>query len=305
MTEKSILSPLTGSGHVILEDQIESTFIIQSYRDQYGFDVSKFFKRVEKVYVYRCLDTGYRFYHPFSTAGDGEYYATMQADPNYYMKWKWEYQQTINEIPRGAKVLEIGCGRGAFIKKLVDERNVHAVGIELNPSAAAHGRSEGLTILEQSVELHAEEQHNAYDVVCSFQVLEHIWDVRNFLMASLRALRPGGSLYIGVPNNDSYLKHLNRSLLNMPPHHMGLWNEASLGSLQHVLGVNLDRFWFEPLQPLHYTGYVAAVIERFFQTGTFPNRVLYRVLSPIAPMVVGTFASKITGHTILARYSKP
>jgi hypothetical protein len=42
---------------------------------------------------------------------------------------------------------------------------------------------------------------------------------------SLKALKKGGKLIIGVPNNEPYFKSYDKySTLNLPPHHMGLWN---------------------------------------------------------------------------------
>jgi SAM-dependent methyltransferase len=64
-------------------------------------------------------------------------------------------------------------------------------------------------------------------VVCSFQVLEHIYDVKSFLEASLHVLKPKGKLIIGVPNNEPYFLGYDKyATLNLPPHHMGLWNKS-------------------------------------------------------------------------------
>ena len=38
------------------------------------------------------------------------------------MDWKWEYQIAKNLIQKNNHVLEIGCGKGSFIKNLTEEK---------------------------------------------------------------------------------------------------------------------------------------------------------------------------------------
>ena len=73
------------------------------------------------------------------------------------------------------------------------------------------------------IEDHADQRPGHYDAVTSFQVLEHVTEPASFLRACVKALRPGGRLLLGVPNNDSFLGLLEDNWLNMPPHHMSLW----------------------------------------------------------------------------------
>ena len=67
-----------------------------------------------------------------------------------------------------------------------------------------------------------------YDVVCSFQVLEHVSDIQGFLAGCLRALKTGGLLIICVPSFDSYLRYQTNALLNLPPHHLSHWSDQCL-----------------------------------------------------------------------------
>jgi SAM-dependent methyltransferase len=108
-------------------------------------------------------------------------------------------------------------------------------GIELNSYTANISRQEGLEIFDELIEDHAARRPEYYDVITSFQVLEHVFDVKNFIEFSLKALKPGGKLILSVPNNEPYfLRHNIYETLNLPPHHMGLWNREVFQKLDQL-----------------------------------------------------------------------
>jgi 2-polyprenyl-3-methyl-5-hydroxy-6-metoxy-1,4-benzoquinol methylase len=70
---------------------------------------------------------------------------------------------------------------------------------------------------------------NEFDVVCFFQVLEHIKDVDSFMRSSITILKNKGKILIAVPNNDAFVMKYDylRGVGNVPPppphhHHVGL-----------------------------------------------------------------------------------
>ena len=71
----------------------------------------------------------------------------------------------------------------------------------------------------------------------------------NLLNDCLNALRPGGILILGVPNNDGLIGFADAPL-NMPPHHMGLWKKKSLVALTQVFPLDLKVVEVEPLVKL-------------------------------------------------------
>ena len=129
----TIKSPLTNSTNIKLERSIKTALIIDKWQKD-GIDVSRFFVNLDEIKLYRCLDSGYRFFYPFNLEGDNQFYQELQKFSWYYMDWKWEYEQALRQISPGDKVLEIGCGQGDFIKKLKDN-NIDAIGLEFNDQA--------------------------------------------------------------------------------------------------------------------------------------------------------------------------
>lgn len=150
-------------------------------------DIADNLSITESIKVYECSKSGYRFFHPFSNAGDSKFYETLQDFDWYYVPWKWEHGNCRELIKEGYRVLEVGCGWGDFIKQVSNEVNkVHCTGLELNESLIT--KTEKYEILLKTVEDYAVDNAGKFDLVCSFQVLEHIAFVHTYLKASIDCL---------------------------------------------------------------------------------------------------------------------
>lgn len=297
-----VLCPISG-GAATVERTIPADFIIRGYKSDYQIDVSALLSGNDLIRVYRSDESGLRFYGPDSTAGDGPFYEQLQRFPWYYMDWKWEHETLKGRLFQGQRVLELGCGEGAFlegIKGICPD----STGLELNEHAVEQASQRGLNVIGQSIQDHAALNSGKYDVVCSFQVMEHVTDVRSIVDASLRCLKPGGTLYISVPNNGSFIRHSKNSLLNMPPHHMNLWDETSLQNLADFFPMHYDGYELEPLQPYHYQ-----VVASNWVFETFKPRLLAKVVNRLMKLtrtykLAHFWRNQIPGHSIIAIYTK-
>jgi SAM-dependent methyltransferase len=117
-------------------------------------------------------------------------------------------------------------------------------------------------VLGETLAEHAARRTGFYDAVCTFQVLEHVPDVRGFLAAALRAAKVGGVLVCSVPSADSFLSIVEDNVLNLPPHHLSRWSDRSLRKVAEVFGLELVALEHEPLADVHLPLYAAAVIRR-------------------------------------------
>jgi 2-polyprenyl-3-methyl-5-hydroxy-6-metoxy-1,4-benzoquinol methylase len=243
----TVISPLTGSTNVVLESQLSANQIITQYSQEFGMNVSSYFAGLKTVDIYQCQDSSLRFYYPFSLAGDGLFYADLaRVYKGYYSVWKWEHEKVFQAINSGDKVLEIGCGMGYFLKKL-KEKKAHAIGMDFNPDAVEYGSQHDILIVDETIAQHAEKQAETYDVVCAFQLFEHVNEVGKFLKDSIACLKKGGLLAIGVPNNESLIFKLDPyHTLNVPPHHMLLWDARSLAYIATQFNLSIVEIAIQP-----------------------------------------------------------
>lgn len=256
---KEILSPITGTNNTKIIDSIESKKIILSYEENLDISVDRFFLAVSRVEIVKCLDSGYQFYYPFDILGDEPFYNDLKKqlpakyNTPYYSAWKWEYDVCFKYINKSDKVYDIGCGEGNFLSKLKESGVKEVYGTELNDDSVKAALLKGLAVDYITIQEKANSVSDEYDVVCSFQVLEHIVDVKSFLDASIKILRNGGRLMIAVPYNEPYLfKNDKFNTLNMPPHHMGLWNRKAFENLCKFFPLRLEEIIVERLPNAGY-----------------------------------------------------
>ena len=105
-------------------------------------------------------------------------------------------------------------------------------------------KSKNPAIAYEALADHAQHNPEHYDVVCAFQVLEHVTDPVAFINTAKACLKPGGLLIIGLPNYDSYLQHLVNFTLNAPPHHISWWQTETLRELGrqcHLNTLDIDK----------------------------------------------------------------
>jgi len=101
------------------------------------------------------------------------------------------------------KILDIGCGSGLFLYKM-KQQGWEVYGEEVNASAAKLGNdAENLNIHIGDL-MSAKYESNFFDYVRSNHSLEHITNPNEVLEEVHRILKPGGKLFIGVPNIDSF-----------------------------------------------------------------------------------------------------
>lgn len=119
-------------------------------------------------------------------------------DPGYYAN---DRADVLARLPRPVgRVLDVGCGGGATASGLRSAGATELVGIEMMPEPAARAREVLDRVIEGTVEQAFEEELGEFDTILCLDVLEHLVDSAG-VVEGLRTLsRPGGTLFISVPN---------------------------------------------------------------------------------------------------------
>ena len=100
----------------------------------------------------------------------------------------------------GVKVLEIGCGRGTIVHRLRTQ-GVDVVGVETSRVRIEESRALYAALpIELISGTTLPFQNEQFDLVLSFDVLEHIPDTERHLLEVCRVLKPGGWYLLQTPN---------------------------------------------------------------------------------------------------------
>jgi ubiquinone/menaquinone biosynthesis C-methylase UbiE len=145
------------------------------------------------------------------------------VDPDRYFK----NIETLNaHLPlQGKKLLEIGSGYGVSLALMLQRFGVNAMGVE----PASQGFDESFRCARAVLEANQLDPMRvidaageclpfgdaSFDVVYSNNVLEHTSKPAQVLREAVRVLKPGGTLYVEVPNYLSYYE--GHYLIPQPP----------------------------------------------------------------------------------------
>jgi len=185
--------------------------------------------------VRQCPACGFAFADPH-VAGDERFY-TLAYERTGYPQEKWEYHVTearvralAAEAERPLSLLEVGAGDGAFVRRLVPAVVPPAGVLCTEYSAYGRERIEGLGVrcVAEDVRALADPHEGPFDVLCLFQVLEHLDGPDAVFAALARLAAPGAHLFVAVPNDRRIaFNEAHGSLPDMPPNHVGRWTRAA------------------------------------------------------------------------------
>jgi 2-polyprenyl-3-methyl-5-hydroxy-6-metoxy-1,4-benzoquinol methylase len=137
--------------------------------------------------------------------------------------------QDLAAFGPGSDVLEVGCGTGEFLAAA--KRAGHrVVGLDLSEEAITYVQRRHPDLDVRCCTLDSQDLAPAsFDVVAAFHVVEHVSDPLRLLQQMTRPLKPGGLLYIRVPNlNTWYRRVLGRNWWAFGVEHASHFTSASM-----------------------------------------------------------------------------
>ena len=138
-------------------------------------------------------------------------------------------------------LLEVGAGFGTFCGE-VKRRGVFSrvVALEPMPDLAENCRSRGIEVIAKPVEHLELEETERFDVVASFEVIEHLFNPSKFVELMLNLLKPGGILMVTCPNGKGFdVETLGTASNTVDHEHLNYFNPKSLGAMLERCGMEI------------------------------------------------------------------
>jgi len=213
-----------------------------------------FARRVSGFSLERCAACGLVFVNPRPTERAlTDLYRAKAADrqADFYARTvsaaqKFEYTRILADIRTllgsGGRLLDLGCAAGYFMEEAV-RAGFEAHGTDLATWVERIAAERGVANVHAGRLTDVNFGAGSFDVVHSSQVFEHLPNPLEELAEIRRVLRPGGILYVNVPNYQCLSIVLGRDdfELNMPPEHVAYFTPRTLARLLSSAGFEVVR----------------------------------------------------------------
>ena len=149
-----------------------------------------------------------------------------------------QYIDPLN-IPKTAKILDLGCGPGYFLDEMKKREYTDVTGVTLSPGDVKICEDKGHTIKKYDLSF-LPQKEGYFDESVDFIFLRHALEHSPYPIFSLmeynRVLKQGGRLYIEVPAPDCIRKH------EWNLNHYSILGEQQLAALLDRTGFAVNKF---------------------------------------------------------------
>jgi len=232
--------------------------------------------------------------------------ATLSFDPARYFEHaardevKWEELQFRRAGRQVRRVLDVGCGNGAFLTWIARRiPGVECIGIELDAQRAlqAQRANPGARIHTGDAVAALADVEPPVDLVTLWDVFEHVPAPARLLEGLARLLAPDGAIYIQTINEESLVPALGRLSYRLTagrltgivrrthePHHVVFFTRTGLRGMAERADLDITQLWFDRLAHARMDGnpiVTAATamvlgLENALGNGLFVNLILRR-----------------------------
>ena len=134
---------------------------------------------------------------------------------------------------QGLTVLEIGCGDGGFLAKLL-QAGAYARGIEPSRAQRDIALAQGLDVVDGLLTADRVLEGGPFDAFATRQVFEHVEDLHGFLAAIRAHLKSDGVGLVEVPNLDTLLAQ--DRFFDFIPEHVNYFSSRTLRLVLEMAG---------------------------------------------------------------------
>lgn len=196
----------------------------------------------------------------------------------------------VLKVPASAtgRMLDVGCGSGAFLKKMRDH-GWEVTGMEPDQKAAARITNENGIPVFQSIEDVCESQPHAFDMIVLSHVIEHLPDPVASLRDLTKLLAPSGKLIVTTPNAASLgARIFGRYWRGLePPRHFNVFTPASLKLAFEAAGLTMQNSSTEVrmARGIWYLSYLAQRGHRELEIRRDSNHTVVKVFGYLFQLI--------------------
>jgi len=205
---------------------------------------------------------------------------------------KWKTRLIKKYAPSITSILDYGCGTGNFTESCLKE-NWKTSGVEPSENARmlAIKRDNRLHIASDLSEF----ENSTFDAITLWHVLEHIPDLQQKISALIDRLNKNGTIFIAVPNHESYdaIKFQECWAGYDVPRHLWHFSKENIEQLLSKNGMRLIT-----ILPMKLDSYYVSILSNKYTTGRhtllgFTKGILIGFLSNVKARKFNNYSSLI------------
>lgn len=167
----------------------------------------------------------------------------------------------LTRIKRGT-ILDIGSGTGAFLNTM-QKASWKVNGLEPDTNARKKALELYNLKLDSSEKLYSLTP-GSFDAITMWHVLEHVHDLHAYINQIKNLLKPGGKIFIAVPNHTCYDEEIYREFWAAydVPRHLYHFSPASIKELLSLHGLHVEK-----MKPMWYDSFYVSMLSEKYKTG--------------------------------------
>ncbi|TNF49264.1 MAG: class I SAM-dependent methyltransferase [Bacteroidetes bacterium] len=202
-------------------------------------------KDYEKAHLCKCGNCGFVFAQKIPTTEELEEHYKGYGRNDYLspitIKRYHELLDQMESFRKTNKLLDVGCGIGYFLE-VAKERGWEVYGTEYTDEAVSICTDKGINMHKGQLDPKNYDAES-FDVITSFEVIEHINNPLEELGNFNMLLRKGGLVYVTTPNFNSLLRYRLKAAYNVIvyPEHLSYYTPKTLKKVFTVSGFSCRK----------------------------------------------------------------
>lgn len=196
----------------------------------------------------KCRECGFVFMEKIPSPEElNSHYGSYSYESSGYLSPLTikSYNKLLDEFEPYRKtnnILDVGCGRGWFLAEAL-KRGWQVYGTEYSKTAVRICRETGINIKEGVLNA-SNFENEMFDVITSFEVIEHINNPNEELEEIYKLLRTGGLFYCTTPNFNSLMRYYLKADYNVIgyPEHLSYYTKSTLNKVTKRHGLRPIKF---------------------------------------------------------------